>query len=196
MVMAASSLPPTRYWVDVILTTAWHAKRSTVNPTHSLMRRCIPVFPTLKRWSPTPTLLKAGRSSSIGAKQKRSSEDERSTAIQPTRGGANDPARRQQAQTHSPRRERCSYPDRVAKREAREAVKRKLRAEGHRPTLMSASEITSLANVHLREHAAELLAQAEASGVVRNLTNSFRQKLVDLEAKSLIENPVQNGGAK
>jgi hypothetical protein len=28
------------------------------------------------------------------------------------------------------------------------------------------------------------------------LTNSFRQKLVDLEAKSLIENPVQNGGAK
>jgi hypothetical protein len=27
MVMAASSLPPTRYWVDVILTTAWQCQR-------------------------------------------------------------------------------------------------------------------------------------------------------------------------
>jgi hypothetical protein len=27
MVMAASSLPPTRYWVDVILTTAWECRR-------------------------------------------------------------------------------------------------------------------------------------------------------------------------
>ena len=84
----------------------------------------------------------------------------------------------------------------LAKREARKAVIRQLRAEGHKPTLMSASEITSLANVHLRANAAELPAAAEASGTVQKLTNSFRQKLVDLEAKSLIENPVQNGGAK
>jgi hypothetical protein len=27
MVMAASGLPPTRYWVDVILTTAWQCQR-------------------------------------------------------------------------------------------------------------------------------------------------------------------------
>jgi hypothetical protein len=27
MVMAVSSLPPTRYWVDVILTTAWECRR-------------------------------------------------------------------------------------------------------------------------------------------------------------------------
>jgi len=32
MVMAASSLPPTRYRVDVILTTAWHAKRFDCEP--------------------------------------------------------------------------------------------------------------------------------------------------------------------
>jgi hypothetical protein len=84
----------------------------------------------------------------------------------------------------------------LAKREARKAVIRQLRAEGHKPTLMSASEITSLANVHLRAHTAELLAQAEASGIVRNLRLKHERKLVDLEAKSLIENPVQNGGAK
>jgi len=27
MVEAARSLPPTKYWVDVILKTSWHAKR-------------------------------------------------------------------------------------------------------------------------------------------------------------------------
>ena len=83
-----------------------------------------------------------------------------------------------------------------SKREAREAVKRKLRAEGHRPHSRTLSEINRLANAYLKAHTAELLAQAEASRTVQMLTNSFRQKLVDLEAKSLIENPVQNGGAK
>jgi hypothetical protein len=82
----------------------------------------------------------------------------------------------------------------LAKLEARKAVERKLRAEGTRPTSMTLSEIKRLAEAHLRQHAAELLAKAEASGAVQNLTNSFRQKLVDLEAKSLIETPVQNGG--
>ena len=81
----------------------------------------------------------------------------------------------------------------LAKREARKAVERALRAEGHRPTLMSASEITSLANVHLREHAAELLAQAQASRSVQNLRLMISQKLVDLKAKSLNETPVRNG---
>jgi hypothetical protein len=57
----------------------------------------------------------------------------------------------------------------LAKREARKAVIRQLRAEGHKPTLMSASEITSLADAHFRANAATLLAAAEASGVVRNL---------------------------
>jgi hypothetical protein len=84
----------------------------------------------------------------------------------------------------------------LAKREAREAVKRKLRAEGHRPHSRTLSEINRLANAYLKAHTAELLAQADASRTVQMLTNSFRQKLVDLEAKSLIENPVQNGGAK
>jgi hypothetical protein len=57
----------------------------------------------------------------------------------------------------------------LARREAREAVKRQLRAEGRRISLLSASEITQLADAHLREHAAEPLAQAEASSIVRNL---------------------------
>ena len=85
----------------------------------------------------------------------------------------------------------------LAKREAREAVKRQLRAEGKvKVWLHSAAEINSLANAYLKAHAAELLAKAEASGTVQNLTNSVRQKLVDLEAKSLNETPVRNGGAK
>ena len=83
-----------------------------------------------------------------------------------------------------------------AKREAREAVKRRLRAEGTRPHSLTLSEIKRLADAHLRQHAAELLAKAEASGTVRNLRNSIRQKLVDLEAKSLNETYVQNGGPK
>ena len=57
-----------------------------------------------------------------------------------------------------------------AKREAREAVIRRIKAEGKvKVSLMSAGEISSLANAHLREHAAELLATAEASRVVQNL---------------------------
>jgi hypothetical protein len=82
----------------------------------------------------------------------------------------------------------------LAKREARKAVIRQLKAEGHKPTLMSASGITSLADAHLRANAATLLAAAEASGAVRNLTNSFRQKLVDAQRKSLCSTPVRNGG--
>ena len=55
-----------------------------------------------------------------------------------------------------------------ARQQARQAVIRRIKAEGKvRVSLMSASEITHLANAHLREHAAELLAQAEASGAVR-----------------------------
>jgi hypothetical protein len=58
----------------------------------------------------------------------------------------------------------------LAKREARETVKRQLRAEGRvKVWLLSASEINTLADAHLRAHAEELLAQAEASQIVRNL---------------------------
>ena len=81
-----------------------------------------------------------------------------------------------------------------AKRDAREAVTRRIKAEGKvKVSLMSSGQISSLANAHLREHAAELLAQAQASRSVQNLRSSFRQKLVDLEAKSLCSNPVRNG---
>jgi hypothetical protein len=55
-------------------------------------------------------------------------------------------------------------------------------------------EITSLADAHLREHAAKLLAQAEASRTVRNLRLEISRKLVDLEAKSLCSSPARNGG--
>jgi hypothetical protein len=57
----------------------------------------------------------------------------------------------------------------LAKRQAREAVKRKLRAEGTRVTLLTVSEINTLADAHLRANAAELLAQAERSGIVQSL---------------------------
>ena len=83
------------------------------------------------------------------------------------------------------------------RQQARQVVIRKIKAEGKaKVSLMSAGEITRLAMDHLRAHSAELLAAAEASGVVRNLRLKHERKLVDLEAKSLIENPAQNGGAK
>ena len=75
----------------------------------------------------------------------------------------------------------------LAKREAREPVKRKLRAEGTKPWLRTVSEINRLANAHLQANAATLLAAAEASG-------THERRAVDRQAKSLIETPVQNGG--
>jgi hypothetical protein len=82
------------------------------------------------------------------------------------------------------------------RREAREIVKRKLKAQGVKVSLMSASAITRLANAHLRAHAAELLAQAEASGAVQNLRVAHERRRVDPTAKSLNETPVQNGEPK
>jgi hypothetical protein len=61
---------------------------------------------------------------------------------------------------------------------------------------MAASTITSLANAHLRAHAAELLAAAEQSGVVRNLRLEHERSAADLKAKSLSECHVQNGEPK
>ena len=55
------------------------------------------------------------------------------------------------------------------RREAREIVRRKLKAQGVKVSLMAASQITRLANEHLRQHSAELLAQAERSGAVQRL---------------------------
>ena len=59
---------------------------------------------------------------------------------------------------------------------------------------MSASEITSLANAHLRAHAAELLAQAEASRTVQNLRFEHERRRIDREAKSLCTTPVRMEG--
>jgi hypothetical protein len=56
-----------------------------------------------------------------------------------------------------------------ARREAREIVKRKLKQQGVKVSLMAASEITRLANAHLQRNAAELLRAAEASGAVQRL---------------------------
>ena len=84
----------------------------------------------------------------------------------------------------------------LAKREAREAVKRRLRAEGRvRVTLLSASELNTLANAHLKAHAAELLAQAEASSIVQNLKVAHSRRRTDRQAKLLCGSPVRNGDA-
>jgi hypothetical protein len=48
----------------------------------------------------------------------------------------------------------------------------------------------------LRRHAAELLAAAEASGVVQQLSKTFSRASVDPTAKSLNETQVQNGEPK
>jgi hypothetical protein len=54
-------------------------------------------------------------------------------------------------------------------------------------------EITRLAEAHLREHAAELLAQAEASGAVQKLRVAHARRAVEAQGKSLNETLVQNG---
>jgi hypothetical protein len=63
----------------------------------------------------------------------------------------------------------------VARQEAREEVKRRLRAQGVKLSLTSAMTITQLANAHLRAHEAELLAQAERSGAVQRLLAHTRR---------------------
>ena len=77
MVEATSSLPPIRYWVDVILTTAGSVSGSTANAKPLLTRKSMPVCRTLKRWWRTPIAPEGKETSSIGAKQ--------STAIMPNR---------------------------------------------------------------------------------------------------------------
>ena len=81
------------------------------------------------------------------------------------------------------------------RREAREIVK-KNKAQGVKVSLMAASEITRLANAHLRAHAAELLAKAEASGAVQNLRLAHERRAVDAQAELLCTSQVQNGEPK
>jgi hypothetical protein len=83
-----------------------------------------------------------------------------------------------------------------AQREARQAVIRKLKAEGRRTSLMSAGEITQLADAHLRANAAALLAEASASGVVQQLRLEHSRKHVDPKHELLCITHVQKGGPK
>jgi hypothetical protein len=83
-----------------------------------------------------------------------------------------------------------------ARREEREIVKRQLKAQGVKVSLLSASTITQHANEYLRRHAAELLAAAEASGAVQKLSKTFSRASVDPTAKSPNETQVQNGEPK
>ena len=141
MVEVSSSLSDrwTKYWVEVILTTAWECRRFDCEREALAWAQVCARCPTLKRWWRTPTDPRGRRSSSIGAKHSNHTEQ---------RGRANDPARRQQTRTHTRRGEYHIYPNRVrdagrfavillAKRESRKAVIRQLKAEGHRPSLMS-----------------------------------------------------------
>ena len=83
-----------------------------------------------------------------------------------------------------------------ARLNAREIVKRELKAEGVKVSLLSASTITRLAQEHLRQHAAELLAQAEASGGVQKLRQTISHASVDAQAELLCRSQVQNGEPK
>ena len=83
---------------------------------------------------------------------------------------------------------------RPMRREAREIVKWKLKAQGVKVSLLSAVTITQLANAHLRRNAAELLAAAEASGAVQNLRLAHERRAVDAQAVSACGSPVQMEG--
>jgi hypothetical protein len=80
-----------------------------------------------------------------------------------------------------------------AQRAAREIVVRELKAQGIRTSLMSSIKLTRLTLDYLCRHRAELLAQAEASGAVHHLRNSFERRPVDPQRKSLCECHDQNG---
>jgi hypothetical protein len=80
--------------------------------------------------------------------------------------------------------------------ESPEPRRRKLKAQGVKVSLLGASTITRLAQEHLRRHAAELLAAAEASGAVQNLRVEHERRRVDAQRKSLNETHVQNGEPK
>jgi hypothetical protein len=90
MVEAAGSLPPTstKYWVDVILTTAWECRRFDCERKALAFAQVYARFPKLKRSWLTPTHRKGGRSSSrakqneAGAKHGNSAE-QRATNMMP-----------------------------------------------------------------------------------------------------------------
>jgi hypothetical protein len=83
-----------------------------------------------------------------------------------------------------------------ALRNARAIVKDQLKAQGVKVALVSANRITDLALAHLRANAAELLAQAEASGAVQKLKVAHKQRGIDPTGELLCENQAQNGEAK
>ena len=74
-----------------------------------------------------------------------------------------------------------------AQQQARQAVIRQIKMKGKaKVSLMPRAEITRLANEHLRRNAAELLAQAEASGAVQNLQLAHERRAVDAQAELLV----------
>jgi hypothetical protein len=78
---------------------------------------------------------------------------------------------------------------------ARNAVKRKLMAEGRvKLSQVSAAQLSTMARAYLLAHRAELFAQAEASPIVQNLKNKHSRRRVDPTANSVCETHVQNGG--
>jgi hypothetical protein len=78
---------------------------------------------------------------------------------------------------------------------ARDAVKRKLRAEGRvKLSQVSPAQLAPLARAYLLAHRAQLFAQAEASPIVQNLKNKHRRRAIDPTANSGCETHVQNGG--
>jgi hypothetical protein len=84
-----------------------------------------------------------------------------------------------------------------ARLQAREIVKRKLKAEGVRVSLLSASTITRHADEYLRAHREELLAQAEASGMVQKLPLVHKEGgSADPEGFLMCECQAQNGDGK
>jgi hypothetical protein len=164
------SLPPTRYWVDAILTTAFDCRRFDCEREALAFGGSMPVCPTLNWFSRTRFSPKGGRSSSRGAaKQNEAPQSWRNE---------HDPSLQPRARTHTTRGQRhVQFETRLrqmvlweARQAARQAVIRRIKAEGKvKVSLMSAGEISSLANAHLREHAKELLAAAEASRAVQRL---------------------------
>jgi hypothetical protein len=90
----------------------------------------------------------------------------------------------------------------LALQRAKEAVKRKLQAQGIKVSLTPAAQITRLAEDYALEHRDELLPQAIALArriyptPVQNSQHSFKRRRPDPQAELLCANQVRNGGAE
>jgi hypothetical protein len=84
----------------------------------------------------------------------------------------------------------------LAKLAALRTIKRQIQKEGRlRVSLISASKLSALANLYLKDHP-ELFREAAQSDLARISKHKTKRRSVDPQRKFLNETHVQNGGSR